>query len=398
MALKKHLTIKSSLAELPKSTTVVPGRKPSGGAFDQFRPPNKLKQALEWFLSHGTVSHLEKLLFTKNLSVMIRAGITLVDGLAILQDQAVGKFKKILTNILATVGSGQPLAMALAKYPRVFSPVFVQVIRTGEASGTLDSSLEQLAVQLTKEQELRQRVRSAMMYPTLVLVATVGLGFALAYFVLPQLSNLFLSLNIDLPLSTKILLFLARSFQRYGLWIIVGFVLIVMAFIWLLRQRFVKPITHRIILVTPLFKSLSLKINMARFCRTLGTLLQSGLPIDQALAITSEVLTNYVYRQAVKAAMPIINRGDPLSIGLTLHPRLIPKFVSRMVGVGEQTGSMEKTLLYLADFYENEVDTATKNLSTVVEPLLLIVIGFVVGFVAVAIITPIYKVTASIKR
>ena len=347
-------------------------------------------------LGFGHVSMVEKVLFAKNLSIMIKAGLPLKEALDTLYDQAKGKFRKILAQIIKDVDSGKNLADSMEKYPRVFPEFFTNIVRISEESGTLDENMEYLAEHLESDWNLRRKVRSALLYPVFVLSATGAVGLALAIFVLPKVTKLFSSFDVELPISTRILMWFADVFQKYGIYIAVGTVIVVIFLAWFLRRKFIKPITHRIILNTPVIKKISQNINLARFDRTLGVLLRSGIPIDRALDITKNTLNNYVYRKDLREAAEEVKKGKALSSILDKHPNQFPKLVTRMIKVGEGSGKLEGTLLYLARYYEEEVDNLTKNLTTILEPVLLVIIGLVVGGLALSIITPIYQLTGSI--
>jgi len=371
---------------------------------DEKLVPVKIK--IDWksvlnlnILSFGYVPYVDKLMFTKHLSVLVGAGIPINEAISILIDQAAsGGLKRILRKVLVAVEKGQSLADGLANYPRVFPEIYVNIVRAGEKGGTLEASLNQLAIQLEKEFELRSKIRSAMFYPILVLVAASVIGLSLAIFVLPRITSLFVGFNIELPLLTKILIALAGFFSAYGGYVFVILAVLAVGLFWLLRTGPVRPVTHRLILRVFFIKTIAKDKNLALFSRTLGTLLKSGLPIIEALELTTKTFNNVAYKAVVKKAVKEVEAGTPLAVSLQAYPNYFPPVVYRMIGVGEQSGNLEQVLVYLAEFFEGEVDVKTKNLSTVIEPVLLLVIGLFVALLAVAIISPIYKITGSIGR
>ncbi len=237
-----------------------------------------------------------------------------------------------------------------------------------------------------------------MLYPVIVLVAAFFLGLGLMFFVLPQITPLFERLDIELPITTKIIIWLSKQIQAHGLWIFLGILVGITALLVLVKQKFSRPFTHGILLRLPIISSLAKHANLARFSRTLGTLLGSGLHIDEALLILKDTMGNYYYQHALDRIAYLTSRGSKLSSNLEEYEWLFPKLVTRMVGVGEESGKLHETLIFLADYYEAELDTSTKSLSTAIEPMLLIGIGLVVGFLALSIITPIYEITGSVKR
>ena len=339
------------------------------------------------------VSLLEKIIAIKYLLLIIKAGLTLSAGFRILAREARGYFKEVVETILGRMEQGQSLANGLEKFPHVFSPIFLNLVKIGEKSGTLEKTLSYLAKHLEKTMALRKKIRGAMIYPIFVLIIAVGVGFSVAIFILPKLTRVFSSLDIELPASTKFLLYLARIFENYGLWIVLGVLILIGVLVWIGRQKFAKPFFHKLSLKLPLIGSISRNHNLAIFTRTLGILLKSGLPIKDSLKITSESTGNFVYRTYVKSLTSHIERGETLSSGLK-DQFLFPRIATQIIDIGEKTGSLEESLLYLAEFYEREVGDATENLSTALEPILLIIIGGGVAFVALSIITPIYQITA----
>lgn len=355
------------------------------------------KKKIDLNLSFFRVSVLEKALFAKHLSVMLQAGLTLPDALEVSYEQAKGKFKRILNKVRQDVSKGQPLADAISNFPDVFNFLFVSMVKTGEISGTLDANLKNLADQLEKDLNLRRKVSAAMTYPIFVLSAAIILGFGMAIYVLPKMTNLFKSLDTELPPTTKALIAIADIFQNYGAFIVLGTIVFIIFFLWLVRKNFVHPITHAIILKIPLVSKISHNINLARFNRNLGLLLESGLTIDKALEITRDSLSNYYYKQKVDDALKVVMQGKPLTDALAESEDLFPAIATKMINVGEKTGSLESNLSYLAEYYEAEVDNLTKNLATILEPVLLLIIGFFVAGLALAVISPIYQITSGIS-
>ncbi len=349
-------------------------------------------------ISIGGVNLTQKALFAKHLAVMLRSGLTITEALGIAADSSTGKMKRVSANLLKSVEAGNPLSEAMQRFPKVFSGLFVSAVYSGEESGTLEENLENIAEQLEKQKELSGKIKGAMLYPIVVLVAAFILGMAMAFLVLPKIVPLFEGLRVELPFTTKALIWFAKIVQEQGLWLFGGIIVGVIFLIWLFRQKFTRPISHGLALRFPVVKSITRNANLSEFCRTLGTLLKSGLNIDEALRITGESLNNYHYKRAIKSVTGRVSKGTKLSDNLKAHGDLFPKLVTRMIRVGEESGKLDETLTYLADFYDTEVEIATKTLSTAIEPILLIVIGLIVGFLALSIITPIYQITGSVKR
>ncbi len=348
----------------------------------------------EFFL--GGASLTQKALLARHLAVMLEAGLPISEALGVAADSAKGGFKRMLRDVLRSVESGRSLSSALSDHSRVFSQIFINIVMAGEVAGTLPENLENIAEQFEKERELISKLRGAMIYPMVVLVAAFLLGLGLSFWVLPQITPLFEGLDIELPLTTKLLISFSQLVQNYGVFLLLGIVALVGGIIWLVTRTFTQPIVHWIVLRVPILDNLIKNANLARFSRILGMLLKSGIHLEEALDIASKSAGNYYYRQALRQVSLRVQSGTTLSFNLGQWGNLFPLLLTRMIRVGEESGKFEETLFYLAHFYESEVDNATKSFSAAVEPLLLLVIGSVVGFIALAIITPIYNLTGSI--
>lgn len=352
---------------------------------------------LAYEINLGGLQFTQKVLFAKNMAVMIKSGLTISEALNVSADSMTGKFKKILSRIQASVDAGTTFSQSLREFPNVFPPLFVSAVYAGETSGSLEENLEHVAEQMRKEKELTAKVKGAMMYPVVVLIATFCLGLAISFFILPQITPLFEGLNVKLPLTTRGLIWFSRLVQDHGAVLFGGIAVVTGSFIFLSKKSFSRPFTHWFLLHVPVMKPLVKSANIARCCRTLGTLLKSGLVIDEAMKITRDAMGNYYYARALSDISERLESGTALSIHLARYEQLFPKLVTRMVRVGEESGRLEETLYYLASFYEEEVDNSAKNMATAIEPILLIGIGLVVGFLALSIITPIYNITGNIK-
>lgn len=346
------------------------------------------------------VSFLEKLLFTRHLAIMLHAGISLTEALSTLIEQARSKnFKKILTQIRSDVENGQSLEKSLGKHTKVFNPFYLSLVKVGEESGTIEENLGFLAKHLAKQLALKKKVQAALLYPGLVLTATTILGAGIAFFILPQLVKFFEGFEIELPLATKILLFFANTMKNHGILMFFSSAVLLFLSSLFLRLPKVKPIWHKIKLKLPILGPFLQNVELANFSRNLGIMLRSGIPISDGLSICAETLGNLAFQNDLKTVKGSVEKGE--SIAKVLDSKRFfefPPLTAKMIGVGEKSGKLEETLLYLGDFYEEEVDNASKNLSTILEPLLLLFIGAVVGFVALSIITPIYQLTGSIRR
>lgn len=348
----------------------------------------------------GNIPFQEKLLFTKHLSTMIKAGIPISEALDSLVEQSRNNaFRKIIQNILQDVENGSSLTSALKKYPRVFDAFYTGMVSVGEESGRLENNLIFLSDQLSKDMQLKKKIASAMLYPSIVIVAMVIMGGFISYFILPKLVEFFQSFDIELPLSTRILLAIAYITQNYFFYILAGFILAVVLLRFSLKINKIRFFWHRLIIRFPLMGKIVSYGQLSRFGRNLGTLVKSGIPIDKAMDITASTMSNLLYAKHLTQVSSMLSKGK--SIGETLKNNKyseFPPIVYRMIDVGEKTGNLDESLLYIGNFYEDEVDDLTKNLSSIIEPVLLVVIGIAVGFVALSIISPIYQLTGSIRN
>lgn len=345
----------------------------------------------------GRIKDVDILTFTKQLATTIKSGLTISEGLDILQDQSRPKMRRIIEEISTDVETGMPFHQALRKHSDHFSQVYINMVRSGELSGTLEENLFRLTVSLQKSYQLKKKIKSAMIYPILIFVAIFGLGMSVGIFVLPKLLPLFNTLNIELPFTTKVLLFLAEAFQNHGALIFFGTTGLIVFLIWFFRRQFIKPFTHNLILKLPIVKKIIKNVNLEKFNRSMGTMLESGLTLNQTLRIVAMGTNNVVYRKAIEDFIPQVEAGEHLKIIAQKYPKLFPAITTKMIGIGEKTGNLENIFQYLGDFYEEEVDDAVKNISTIIEPAMLIIIGVLMGVVALSILGPIYQVTGGIN-
>lgn len=344
------------------------------------------------------VSIVDKLFFTKNLATLIKAGVPMSDALYTVASQSTNELKKVLEKVEKDVANGQTLANALGKHPKVFDKFFISLISAGEESGNLESNLGFLAEQMGKDYALRQKVKGAMMYPGLVLGATAIMGTGVSWFVLPKLIDLFTSFEVELPWTTKVLMGVAYFMRDYGVFAFVGMIGVLFALAAFLQIRSVKKMWHTILLDIPILGKIARAGELARFSRNLGVLLKSGLPVMDSLNTTINTLSNLKYIDDLKEIREEVGKGKSLIRSMEkAEYSEFDKLTTKMIGVGEKSGNLEDMLLYLSDYYDGEIDSVSKNLSTLLEPFLLLIIGLVVGFVAMAIISPIYSLIGGIS-
>jgi type IV pilus assembly protein PilC len=360
--------------------------------------PARSRASLSFLKGFGRVSLAEKINFIENLSVMLKAGISISRALQIQVKQAKSaKMKKILTDIYSQVEAGKGLSEALGKYPKIFSNIFLSMIKVGEMSGNLDKSLEYLSIQLHRDADLRSKVKGAMIYPSVIVIAMVIIGILMSIFVLPQLTSVFKDFNGSLPMATRIVIGISDFMSNHAI-LAIGLLLAAVAgVVAFYRSPTGKRSFDIFFLHFYLINGIIRKVNLARTARILSSLLKSGIPIVQALEVSSQALSSVPYKELLAETSTTVKLGKPLAETLGKNPRLFPVLVVQMIQVGEESGTVEEILEQLAGHYEEEVDTTLKNLSSIIEPLLLLFIGGIVAILAVALIAPIYSISQNIS-
>lgn len=336
----------------------------------------------------------EKMFFARHMAIMSRSGMQIIDILKTLKKQTKSKmFSKILDELVESVKNGQFLSDGLSKHQKLFGDFFINIVHVGEISGTLADNLEYLAESLKKKKELQSKVTSALIYPIIILGATFALTGALTFFVFPKILPIFTSLNVPLPLITKIFIAVSSFMISHGVLVFIGAFGAIVGVWLLLRIPSVRFFWHRVMIRTPALGPMVVNYNLVGFVRSLSLLLKSGIKIIQALEITAKSSSNLVYKKVLNETAESVGQGEPLSKNLNAHPHYFPAVFTEMLSVGEETGRLTDTGTYLADYYESELDNSSRALSNVLEPLMLLIMGFIVGFIAMAIIMPIYEVT-----
>lgn len=355
----------------------------------------KVSKLDTWINDHLTrVPIAEKILFIHNLSVMVKAGLSIVEGLRILAEQVENKkLKSVLIDIKEQVEKGRQLSEALTDHPKIFPPIYVSMLAAGEAAGKMEEALTQVSSQMKKSHELTSRIKGAMIYPAVVLVAMGGVGIMMVVFVLPKILVMFEEMDVELPMATKILIAVVNAFSNYGIIIAAAFVGFIWLCVWLLKNPTIKRGFHQVLLKLPIAGKIIKKINIARFTLTLSSLLQSAIPIIEAVKITSAVEGNVKYRDDLLSVSEALKKGESLSECLAKSPDRFPPMVVQMIMVGEQSGEVEAMLKELSEYYSTEVDNTMKNFSTIIEPVLILMLGLGVAGIAVSVIMPIYSLT-----
>ncbi len=344
------------------------------------------------------VSLVEKMFFTKHLSVMLGAGVSLPKALEILKKLSKStRFKRIIEKIKGDIQGGVALSEAFAKFPKIFNELFVSMIKVGEEAGNLEEVLSILSRHLKRQREITQRVKGAMMYPLVIVVAMGGIGIVMMLFVVPKLFTVFEELGAELPWTTKLIISITQLLQKNGPLVAIAVFLIVFLLRFIIKKvKPTKKLFHGMVLRAPVLGKILKKLYLARFSRTFGSLIKGGLPLTKSLLVSSRTLGNVCYQESLVKAVQIVKKGTSLNEALGKFPKLYSPLVVQMISVGEETGTLIDVLERLAEFYEEEVTEVTKNLASIIEPLLMIIIGAVVGFFAISMITPIYSMMGTL--
>lgn len=334
----------------------------------------------------------DKIIFAGNLSAMISAGLTLSRSLSVMQRQTKNpKLKEIINNISKSVRKGKSFEESLKDYSKIFPPIFIAMVHVGEESGNLPGSLKIVSEQMEKTYSLHKKIKSAMIYPSIVVIVIAIIGTLMMIYMVPTLSATFKELGAELPVQTRFIIGISDFLVNNISIVLIGFVVLALSFYKFFSTKIGKKVFAFMLLRLPITKTITIKSNSALTMRTLSSLITSGIGLVRGLEITADVLQNYYYSTVILSAQKNVQNGETLTSIFNKHKNLFPPFVSEMIQVGEETGKLGEMLLKGAEFYEEEVDSITKNLSTIIEPLLMVFIGAAVGFFAIAMIQPMYS-------
>ena len=348
---------------------------------------------------YGRVKLTDLAIFARQFSTMLDAGVSLIRCLDVLQAQTNNaRLRKILMDLSARVESGESLSRSMARHPKAFSQLIIGLIRAGEVGGVLEESLQRIAGFLEKDVELRRKIRSAMTYPVIVLLAAIGIVIFLVSWLVPQFAQLFKELGIEnLPAPTQFLVDLSALFTQRWYVVLIAVAAVFIAYKLFVSTRVGRRVADRVKLRVPVFGPLHHKIVMARFSRTMGTLLASGVPILQAMETVAGVVGNSVVSDAVIESRARIREGEKIADPLQ-RSKMFPPMVVHMVSVGEESGSLDHMLNKIADFYENEVEMTIASLTAAIEPVMIVLLGFIVGFIVISMFLPMIEVISNLSQ
>ena len=348
------------------------------------------------FLSFRGVPDGEIVAFTRQLSTMISAGLPIARGLEVLADQTTNKqMRKIILDTLRDVQGGAPLSSALSKYPNVFSTTYTSLVRAGETSGKLEEILKRLADTLEAQRDFKSRFTGAMIYPAIIFVAMIGVFVLMMVFVIPKLAQMYESMGVELPTVTKVMITVSDSLVRFWYLFVAGAVTLFLMIRSFLSTEGGKEFLYRILIKLPVFGKILKQRDLTEFTRTLSLLIASGISIVESLEIVSKIVINPSYKNGAMEASRALEKGGSLSEYLKTDKNF-PPLVSQMASVGEETGQLDEVLARVGTYFATETDHAVKGLSAALEPVILILLGGMVGLLIVSIITPIYKITSAL--
>ena len=353
---------------------------------------------LNLLLLGGGIDASDRIFLTRHLSAILKSGISLSEALEILgEDTSKPIFKKILSAAKMNLERGQPLSSTLESYSQYFSPVFIGLVKAGEVSGTLEETLEGLGDQLRRDYEMKKRVQSAMIYPAILLSASLLIVVLLLTFIMPRLTKALLQAKVSLPWITRFLIGLSQIFSSNPILTLFIFILLSVSFLFLIKSKFGKKIIIRALEKMPISGNLIKKLALVRFSRTFRNLLASGLSAFESLDITAKTIGIQSYETALLNIREEIKKGTTISSSFKERREFFPQLVISIIAVGEKTGTLEKSLVTIADYYDEEADRILKNIVSLIEPALLVVMGIVIAGIALSILLPIYQLVSSFK-
>ncbi|MES2213961.1 MAG: type II secretion system F family protein [Patescibacteria group bacterium] len=344
----------------------------------------------------GIKTH-DKILLARNLGTMIKAGLSVTRALAVMEKQAKNKnLKNLLSDLATDVSKGETLSDSMKKRPHIFSSLFVSMVKAGEESGNLSGSLEIVASQMDKSYALTKKVKGALIYPAVILSAMVIIAILMLIYMVPTLTATFKGIGVELPLSTRVII-ASSDFMIHHTIIVIGAILgLIVAGTFAFKSGPGRRIMDIVSIRLPVIGEIVKEVQSARAARTLSSLLSSGVDVVIALGVTIEVVQNSLYKKTLDVARTVIQKGEPMSGVFMEYEDLYPAFVGEMVAVGEETGKISDMLLQVAIYYEAEVEEKTKDLSTIIEPVLMIIIGAGVGVFAISMLAPTYSLVNNI--
>ncbi|MES2985925.1 MAG: type II secretion system F family protein [Patescibacteria group bacterium] len=361
-------------------------------------PKSTVNERVDKFMSvFNQIKMIDKITFARSLGNMLEAGLSLTRAIAVMEKQTKKvKLKSVFETLNTDISSGKTFHEALERFNTVFPAIFISMVRAGEESGNLAEALKTIAMQMEKTYQLQKKIKGAMVYPAVILSVMILIAIILMTTVVPKLTQTFKDVGTELPTSTKLIIWVSDTMKNNFLLFALGIGLCIFGMIAFLKTKIGKRLIDQVSTRIPVIGLIVMESNSAKTTRTLSSLVGSGVDLLQSVHITQEVLQNGRYKAVLQETEEAVEKGKPLALVFAAHEDIYPPFVGEMISVGEETGKLSSMLLGVAAFYENEVEQKTKDLSTIIEPVLMVVIGAAVAFFAVAMITPMYSVMNNI--
>jgi len=338
------------------------------------------------------VSDKELVLFSRQLSILFKSKVSLVESLQVLAVQNENaSFREKIFKLAEDVEAGTSLSGALSRYPKIFSSFYIAMIKAGESSGKLSEALSYLANHLEREYHLTSRIKGAMIYPALIVIVAIVVVALMIFFVIPQLTEVLVETGGELPVITQIVISVSNFLKNWGWMVLLGILALILAISKYYRTKEGKRFFDRFYLQLPLINPILKMVYLARFAENLSTLISGGLPIAQALETTGDIVDNTVYKEIIFKTRDEVRRGESISSVLARFPEAFPPIFTQMALVGERTGTLDKTLMNLVEFYQEEVDRTVSNLLSILEPVLIVFLGVVVAGLMAAVLMPLYR-------
>jgi type IV pilus assembly protein PilC len=396
---KEDGTVESVLIEAETRFKVYEEVRKKGGTVTAIHEVKKWWSNLKTFninIVGSGVKAVQVMRMTKNLSAMLAAGLPLARALSVMERQSRGRFKEVTHLILDGIAKGQSFHEALATFPNIFSSLLIAMVKAGEESGSLAEALAIVGTQMEQSMELTRKIRGAMIYPAIVMSAILIVAVLMLIYVVPTLTKTFNDLHVQVPLATRVIAAMSDFMAANAILVLIGLFGFIGGVILFVRSKVGRSLVLRVALYIPVIGELARETFAARAARTLSSLLKSGVPLLNGLAITEEVVGAPQFAVVIAEAREHVRKGGALSKSFADHPKLYPLLMSDMLSVGEETGKMSEMLQQVAVFYETDISQRTKDLSTIIEPMLMLLVGAMVGVFAVAMIAPIYSISNAI--
>ena len=356
----------------------------------------KRKGLLQRLGEIGTISPRDVVEFTRNLSVMLSAGVTIFEAIKFLKEQSRNKvFSSRLDSVLDSLNNGQPLSGAMKKFPKIFPEIYINLIHVGEQSGTLPQAMLDLADHLEENEKFRSKVKGSLIYPKIILAVMLTFIVVLVLFVMPRILTIFKSLGAEIPATTQVMISITEFMNKNIVWIVMGIIGIWLLFVFLMKSPKIRKIRDLFYIKVPFFGQTVLNYNTAQTSQHLGTLFASGITILKCLEITKSVIVNSVFKNELDYMIEKIQNGSSLSQSFKEDSRFPPMFV-KLIRVGERTGKLPYVVNYMKEYYSGLVDNDVKNITTIIEPVIMVVLGLMVAGLVLTVIGPIYQLISNV--